>query len=232
MSNFLTRHLPTCFSELVFAQSLTQKRLQLYADRKLYDNVILHGPYGTAKTTTAEIIVRERHRHVGLLGGYIERIPLDQLSRDFLRLENSIAHQLFVNRDDSEPYVLVDEVDQLKQSDQLKLRAALDSLGTGKVIFTTNHLGKIDGGLKSRCDVIHLSQLPVGVLLPRAQAILAAENIAVDLHQVSRLLQTASDLRDMMRVLEMLVLEARAGTNGPQPPPKPSLRVVPPLPTH
>jgi replication-associated recombination protein RarA len=223
--------MPTCFSELVFADPLVQKRLALYAERMAYNNIILYGPYGTAKTTTAELIVRERHKHVGLSAGYIERIPLDQLSRNIERLENGIAVQQCVNSADSQPYGLIDEIDQLKQSDQLRLRTALDSLGVGKVILTTNHLGKIDGGLKSRCDVIHLSQLSAGVLLSRAQAILAAENVTVDVHQLSRLLQTVSDLRDMMRVLEMLVLEARAGANGPHPPPKPSLRVVPPLPS-
>ena len=47
---------PKSFHELVFESDTTREKLLKYADGKMQDNLVLHGPYGSSKSTIARII--------------------------------------------------------------------------------------------------------------------------------------------------------------------------------
>lgn len=73
MTIFQNKYTPHAFDDLVFTNSNTRKRLLEYANNQRHQSLIFHGPYGTAKTTTANLIAKERMK------------GLQALDVDFLR---------------------------------------------------------------------------------------------------------------------------------------------------
>ena len=82
----------------------------------------------------------------------------------------------------------------------------------GKVIFTTNFPERIDGALLDRCRRIELSQPTVAQWLPRAQAILAAEQVHFPEASLGAALSGFSSTRDWLRELWTVVRRLRSVT--------------------
>ncbi len=51
---FQQKYTPQSFGDLIFPDSNTRQRLLEFANNKRHGSLIFHGPYGTAKTTTAK----------------------------------------------------------------------------------------------------------------------------------------------------------------------------------
>jgi replication-associated recombination protein RarA len=84
--SFEEKYEPKHFSELVFADPVTKAICDRYATSKPYKPLMLWGPPGTAKTTTARVIVRERFRLAGCDGLFEEFNGADLTSKDFDKL--------------------------------------------------------------------------------------------------------------------------------------------------
>ena len=206
--SFNERHAPKGFNDLVFADSRVQQRLALYAGNLLHRSIVLHGPYGTAKSVTAMTIVHERRQQYGLLGPYVHRYSGAWLGMNFGALLGSV-NLMLVSEPAPFPYVIIDEADQLPKARQQELRDLLSTVPSLRVILTTNSIAAIDGGVRSRCECI--SMLPATPLdwLPRAQAILADEGVSLPNQVLLQLLVTTSDVRDLLGELEALVVQHR-----------------------
>lgn len=118
--------------------------------------ILLHGNYGTGKTTTAcllpELIETSRGgsnamydfyqcaqgmNGVGLMNNITQRTSFVSLNRSGLH------------------YSILDEVDNLTQAAQASLKAIMDSRH-GVFILTTNDINQVDKGVVNRCHVIHM----------------------------------------------------------------------------
>jgi len=118
--------------------------------------ILLHGPYGTGKTTTAhllpELMEQARggsdadyrfHRCAQGTNGAVLMTTI-QTATSFLTVNASGLH-----------YTILDEVDNLTDAAQASLKAIMNSLH-GVFILTTNHLTAVDKGVVNRCHVIHM----------------------------------------------------------------------------
>lgn len=232
MSNnttFEKRHRPTCFDDLIFADPLIKNGLRRYATRAQYGCILLHGPFGTAKSTTAEIIIRERHNLIGVTQGHIERLTAVSLKSSGLEvLENALGLMITANANDGQPYVIIDEVDLLSKTMQNELRHLIDTKSVAKFIMTTNDLCKVDKGIRNRSDEFHLAPLTAQHLLGRAEAIVEAEGVSIPQDLLLRLLNNTNDVRAMLRDLEGLVLTMKESLSPPPLPPTkgPKIRVL------
>jgi replication factor C subunit 3/5 len=104
-------------------------------------------------------------------------------------------------------YAVIDEVDLLQSNDQSKLRALMDKYrGDHGFVFTTNNLHRVDGAIKSRCDVIEMPALTADTLLPLCKGILAQEGHQIDDQLILCVLQHAKgDIRTALKQLEEVI---------------------------
>jgi DNA polymerase III delta prime subunit len=170
---FMKKYAPTTLDDLVFVDEDAKTRVEQYASGKRNGNIVLHGPKGTAKSTTARIIAEARLKDADCDNSYsvyhaknITESTIDALWNDYH------LQRLGGN---TEPYVVIEEADQMSKSLQQKLRASLDETDYGHVILTTNHIHNLDEPLVDRCDDIEMPMANTDAWLDAAAEILKAE---------------------------------------------------------
>jgi replication-associated recombination protein RarA len=195
---------PTTFDELIFEDDNTRKTLAEYAAGHRAGNILLHGPYGSAKSTVARMIATESRTCADAIfdfgvdilnGANFESKRLPQIKHNWLLSRQKYA------------YAVIDEFDRVSDSKQSDVRMLMDDQG-GKngFIFTTNHLHRIDGAIESRCHVLKLPQLSPNALLPLCKRILVGEAITLADEVILKAIQhEKGDLRRVLRQLEDLV---------------------------
>jgi len=219
LDDFRKRHTPELFAELTFADTLVEQHLHSYAQRRNYDHVLLHGPYGSAKTSTARVIIAERQKVLGIGNVMIEAYEAGDIKGKLHLIANSVSLILSCQHQaDLQPYVLIEEVDQLSPNDQNELRSIINTLPIGKLILTTNKLGSLDGGLVSRCDAVEVLLPTPQQFVPRAQHMVTAEGLSDTEANLLAVMQSASlssgqpSMRDIIRVLFQRVQRLKQNT--------------------
>ena len=222
---FTNRHAPTTFSQLVFQDPLVQAALALYTNRSRYDNILLYGPFGSAKSTTAHVIIEDRQNLNGSISINVVRYSGRELKGEFKqKIENDIG--LISNPTfggNLEPYILIDEVDQMTQNAQYDLRELMDTLPIGKFIMTSNNFHDVDGGVRDRSECFEILHPAPGQWLARATEIIRNDGFKVTNTALLHTLSTASHtgapptMREVMRALNTLVISLRTsnGTSAP-----------------
>jgi DNA polymerase III delta prime subunit len=130
-------------------------RIRKHFEEGLKGNYIFHGNFGTGKTSLARI----------LIGKYTKDKP-------FLEINSSLSTSINVLRNEIEDfckfspmmevhsdnkYVFLDEFDRTSPEFQDAFKAFIEKYSKRGVrfIITTNHINKIDGGIKSRIPQIN-----------------------------------------------------------------------------
>jgi DNA polymerase III delta prime subunit len=201
MMIFEKKYAPQTFGDLIFPDSKTRQRIWEFANNKRHNSLIFHGPYGTAKTTTARMLEQMRAGDAEYGGTAFYR-AYDIEAETFERIGNIQHIQRMAGVE--MPMTIVDEIDQVNQRLQYQLRWQLDMHSdTGCFVFTTNKLFNVDPGLVDRCDVIELPAANTEHWLERARWILDQEGAQVSDEKLKALLNTCDgSIRDLMRVLE------------------------------
>jgi DNA polymerase III delta prime subunit len=134
-------------------------RIRKHFENGLNGNYIFYGNFGTGKTSLARI----------LIGKYTKKTP-------FLEINSSIETSINVLRseiddfckftpmlevDSDYKYVFLDEFDRTSAEFQDAFKAFIEKYSKRGVrfIITTNHINKIDGGIKSRIPQINFDCL-------------------------------------------------------------------------
>ena len=201
MSKFAIKHEPKKFSDLVFADDGIEKRLEQYASGLRTKSIILHGEYGTGKSTIAKLLVAAR----------------DQINTSFWPTINCGGDESNVPKCLSgvwtfselltvEPMCILEEADLLSKHKQFELRAFMDLRG-GMFILTTNYLHAIDASLRSRCDVIEIAPPALSQYFPAARKILQHNDVHLDDIALAKLLRDCGNWRQTLEALEDLVRE-------------------------
>ena len=198
---FEKRYAPQMFGDLIFPDSNTRQRIWEFANNKRHNSLMLHGSYGTGKTTTARMLERTRAGDAQYGGTEFYRahdVKLDTFDR--------IASVQHIQRlaGVEMPMTIVDEIDQVNDKLQYRLRWELDIRGdNGCFVFTTNKLHNVDDGLIDRCDVVELPAANTEHWFERARWILDQEGARLSDKKLKELLTTCNgSIRDLMRALE------------------------------
>lgn len=201
MSKFALKHEPTDFSELLFADAETQKRLQQYAGKLRTKSIILHGDYGTGKSTIAKLLVKARDP---VNTGFWTKL---NCANDSVAFKSALTGSWRLSEWlGVEPMCVLEEADVLSKKGQFNLRAYMDLYG-GMFIITTNHLHAIDKSIQNRCDVIEIVAPPVSVYLPAAHRILNMYGVPMDDIRLAKILRNCGNWRDVLQALEDVVQE-------------------------
>ena len=207
MMIFERKYAPQNFGDLIFPDSNTRQRVWEFGNKLRHNSLIFHGPYGTAKTTTARML--NAMRTEGLAAGDADFYRASDITRDsFDRIANVQGMQRLAGV--TMPVTIVDEIDQVDEKLQYQLRWQLDMRSEqGCFIFTTNKLHRVDPGLVDRCDVIELPAANTDHWFERAKHILQQEGVAMPEAKLRALLSTCDgSIRDLMRSLEDAVLRS------------------------
>ena len=118
--------------------------------------ILLHGDYGTGKTTTARLLPDLIEVSRGGLNAHYDFYQCAQGMNGVNLMNNITQRTSFLSLNHSGlHYSILDEVDNLTQAAQASLKAIMDCRH-GVFILTTNDINQVDKGVVNRSHVIHM----------------------------------------------------------------------------
>lgn len=196
---------PKKVDDLVIGKAHTRQRIAEYASGVRDDNLILHGPRGTGKTTAAQVIAETRCGDADLVRSYT---GADFTTDCFDRILNDWSWQR-VNGVKL-PTVIIDEIDQIKPIDQHRMRSFVETHDWGSVIGTTNKRYDMDRPLVDRFDDIELPPVDVEAWVERASEIFATEGVDYTPEKARKVIATTDgSIRNTMRAIRDYVITKR-----------------------
>lgn len=198
---------PKKVGDLVISDPRTRQRIAEYANGTRDDNLILHGPRGTGKSTAAQVIAETRCGDANLVRTYI---GADFTTDNFDMILNDWSWQR-VNGV-ALPTVVIDEIDQIKAVDQHRMRSFVEQHDWGSIIGTTNKRYEMDKPLVDRFDSVELPPVEVEAWVERACEIFTAEGVAHTPENARKVIATSDgSIRDTLRAISDFVIAKRNG---------------------
>jgi len=170
--------LPTTLEECVISDVLSKDKLDKIINKAIpfpafgKCGILLHGPYGTGKTTTARLIPKLMEQARGGTNSKYDFYKCAQgMNGTVLISQIQNATQYVSFNTSGLHYSILDEVDNLTDAAQASLKAIMTGLH-GIFILTTNHIGEIDKGVINRCHVIHMMEAQPKDWLPLVKKVI------------------------------------------------------------
>ena len=172
---------PKTLQEFIFPNDEVRELVMAYASGELEAPLLLYGASGTGKTAIQK-----------LLPDALEKKPTQVSNVKCADLEtasdihdlygrNKQFNRLFTVNGQRYNYFIIEEFLMTKKAliDAMKLELEA-TLGTDMTILSTNHIDKVDSGIISRCEVLHVPPCSPALFLPHAKMILDDVGVDVD----------------------------------------------------
>ncbi|MHA1277385.1 MAG: AAA family ATPase [Candidatus Helarchaeota archaeon] len=184
----------------------TKERIRSYIESRDPVHALFHGPAGTGKTSTVQVIVNawygknKPYFYKKVNGSNLRRIA------DVREIFEPFATTMSVGESKVKFKILhIDEADRLTSESQDSLRVLMEDYKHNCVfILTTNHYNKIDPAIRSRCELdIFFGPVPKDKAIARLEEIAELEGIEVSDGFFERLHEReGGDMRRIMSVFD------------------------------
>lgn len=201
---------PTTLSQVILSPARRAKFEEIIRTRDL-PNMILTGPAGTGKTSTAGALLAD----LSLDPGDVLRVNCSDEKIDAMR-EKVQAFAYTMPLGDLK-VVRLEEIDGLSQDAQKLLRQTIEEVsGTCRFVATANYINRVLPAIRSRLIEVRLDAPNREDVLVRGAEILEAEGVAFDLADLERVVAAAwPDVRKTVELLSDLTVGGRL-TSGAQ----------------
>lgn len=215
--SFVVKYAPTTLSEYVYPDEHVKSEIQSYIAGATLLPLLLYGPYGTGKSTLADLLPEAvvEDLNPNLEHRKITANRRKDIATKIQEIEEFLSMTAF---NSAHIRVLwIDEADNLDKGIQLSLKGLIDDyLKSTLFIFTTNDVHSIDGGIRSRSNNLSIGKAQPMRWLPRMKLILAAENVPIPRdEQLLKIAETSNgDVRKLMGTLQQLTRRIRSRPQG------------------
>lgn len=207
---FTTKYAPTSLNQCLFPDTATKNLVTSFAGNLTSSNLVLYGPMGTGKSLMASFIGKELDRRqiasFFTLNGTNMSTAADAKAEIALLEKMTILAQFPQER----RVFLIDEFDCVHRPSQLGFARFFERADI-QFLLTTNHVTDIDERILSRSHLCPVTGATQQDMLLLAQRVVAAEGVIATMDELqNRVVRSNGNVRDLLNMLEGLVLQKRA----------------------
>lgn len=210
--SFECKYAPERLSDVVFPDDHIKQTLDMYVAGHTRKPVLFYGPYGTGKTTIANLLPYAMVSDLQSVDVMLVRADgRNNIAEQLDKIENFASTMPFHSGDIR--FVIIDEIDNLNANIQKSLKSHIDAYKNFALfMFTTNFIQKMDPGLRSRSEQLFIGSVNAERWLSRMRHILAKENVPVPAEaSLLKMAQTSKgDARSLLSTLQRYALRYRA----------------------
>ncbi len=207
--SIIEKYSPKVLEDIVYPSTQSQQEIQYYKLSRVYTNpgnILLFGPYGTAKSTIARILAHD------ILDENYEFNTMELKGTSFTtagQLRNKISGMCErVPVGSQYKVVIIDELDTMSSIAQCELRSLMDQFINDCVfMLTANVIENVDAGVMSRSRCVRIGRANPDAWLDRFKMILNREKVFnVSDGDIMKILNGSNgDIREILRNIQMLV---------------------------
>ena len=214
---------PNCLDDFIFSNPAEKSLLEMILSRQLpfplggKTGILLHGMWGTGKTTLAQLLpelIESAHSGTWNTGQSVGQMPAPAISHAQTQifrcgsgLSSTVINQTVTAMSNrvqlfhysEQDYFVIDEMERLTVGAQQSLRSTMN-LPRCMFFCTTNELSSIDRGIVNRCHLIEMNQVTtLNAYVPLGQKILQNMGVGVGAVSSQTLESIAARARGSMR---------------------------------
>jgi len=179
---------PTCLADFVISDKASRTQLEAIVNGRMpfpifgKNAILLHGLNGSGKTTLALLLPQLLEKSAKLVGSNrsaeifssdvfweVTTCAMGMNNVATLATINARSKNTWALSNSGWHYEILDEVDLLTEAAQASLKTTITFANSTIFILTTNHLPKLDKGLRDRSVLVEMNQPAAADCVPLAQ---------------------------------------------------------------